>query len=242
MSERELKGMSIAAPLYPPGPYVLNGQILLLTCRGDEEKLRRLLPESIELTSENIVGFWMGDFKVAPESNPDSGALYNETIIFLQATCEHVTGNYAAHVVVSTDRAMAAGREIWGFPKRIGETKVEAEGKNGKIEATVTRHGFELVKASAHISEDLIETPSLFSLPWLNYKEVFAIDGSIAIAQITAVEMSVEKAEFRRGHGTIELRSGPADPLGELGPLEVLGTAYGNMDYVFPFGRVLKEL
>lgn len=242
MSKREYKGMPVSAPPYPPGPYVLNGQIFLLTCRGDEEKLRKFLPESMELTSENIVGFWMGDFKVAPGSNPERRALYNETIIFIQATCEHVTGNYAAYVVVSTDRAMAAGREIWGFPKRMGETKVEAEGKSGRIEATVTRHGVELVKASAHISEDLIETPSLFNLPWLNYKEIFAVDGSIAIAQITAVEMSVEKAEYRGGYGTIELQSGPADPLGELGPLEVVEAAYGNMDYVFPFGRVLKEL
>jgi acetoacetate decarboxylase len=61
---------------------------------------------------------------------------------------------YMARMFVTSDAAMAAGREIWGFPKKLGH--IELEVTNGAIHAVVERPaGVQICEVTAQVGVTL---------------------------------------------------------------------------------------
>lgn len=111
--------MPLDAPLYPPFPiYYRNCRILLFPYLTDATKAASLLPEQLELI-EPSPGIAMAQVIFAKYPFSNLGA-YNEVSQTLFAMYKGQPVAYAVRLHVTTDRAMAAGREIGGFPKRMG--------------------------------------------------------------------------------------------------------------------------
>lgn len=112
--------MPVDDPLYQPFPiYYRNIRILLFPYLTDAARAAALLPEQLELVEPSPgVAIAQVIFAKYPFSN--IGA-YNEVSQTIFATYKGKPVAYAVRLHVTTDRAMAAGREIGGFPKRIGD-------------------------------------------------------------------------------------------------------------------------
>lgn len=111
------------APLYPPPPYHYPGATLLVVEFATEAvSAARLLPAQAELADPPIAGFALADY-------PDSTlGPYREAILYLHATFQGAPVQYAARFYVTTDVAMAAGREQAGIPKKIGAIRFDHPG------------------------------------------------------------------------------------------------------------------
>ena len=77
-----------------------------------------LLPEQAELADPPTAGLV---FATYPES---SLGPYSEVVLFLNAVYKGKNVKYGAYLYVTTDVAMAAGREMGGFPKKIAAIEI----------------------------------------------------------------------------------------------------------------------
>lgn len=108
------------APLYPSPPYTYpNADLLVIEYQTDPEAAARLLPEGVELDEPALAGLAFANY---PESTLGP---YGELLLYLHARYRGVKVQYAVRFYVTTDVAMAAGREQAGIPKKMGTIRFE---------------------------------------------------------------------------------------------------------------------
>src|SRR5918993_2287920 len=113
---KETLGFSMPSdgPLYPKPPYVYKGaSMMVFQYLTDGPSAAGLLPEQAELADPPTAGLV---FATYPESTLGP---YSEVVLFLNAVYKQRSVKYGAYLYVTTDVAMAAGREMGGFPKKI---------------------------------------------------------------------------------------------------------------------------
>jgi acetoacetate decarboxylase len=112
----------VDSPLYTPFPlYYEDVQILLFPYLTDAGAAAALLPSQFELVPADPNGkFAIAQvvFASYPYSNIGS---YNEVAQTIVVSYKGTIGTYAVRLHVTNDQAMAAGREIGGFPKKLGD-------------------------------------------------------------------------------------------------------------------------
>jgi len=118
---RHLSAMPPANPSYPRGPYRFVGrEYLIITYETDAEAIRAMVPEPLRPDGSNLVHYeWI--------AMPDSSGFgsYQESGVVIPCTLNGEPVNYTAMMFLNDEPPISAGREIWGFPKRWGEPKLE---------------------------------------------------------------------------------------------------------------------
>jgi acetoacetate decarboxylase len=118
MKEAEVKARAFAMPLtspaYPPGPYrFVNREFMVITYRTDPDKLRAVLPEPLEM-DEPLVKY---EFIRMPDSTGFGD--YTETGQVIPVKFRGRKGGYTHCMFLNDEPPIAAGRELWGFPKKL---------------------------------------------------------------------------------------------------------------------------
>jgi acetoacetate decarboxylase len=225
------------APTYGRPPYAYRRcPQLLVVFRSSEASLRALVPEPLTPNSDDLAFLMIGTMRT------DEFGDYSESILAVPAGVGEHLGNFVVFHHVDAEKPMVAGREIMGWPKRLGEVTWAEEA--GRITGTATRDGVALVRAVAELAgparpEDLTLSPT-----WLNLKVIPSVaDGAPPdVAEITATTLrDVEVAEARRGTATLELASTAADPVGRLEVHEVVGAVHALLSFDLPGGEVVHD-
>ena len=127
-----LKGYSL--PLSPKGqcsivdapPWFYGGEVLHLTFKADEGKLRGLIPPPLEMGDNPSQGaVWFVEWVSASESRSDLAfinperALYRECFVAVSCQYNGVPGSFVPYIWVDNDFTLARGF-IQGFPKKLG--------------------------------------------------------------------------------------------------------------------------
>ncbi len=108
--------MPLDAPLFYPLPiFYKDVSMLLFQYVTDPAAAAALLPKPLELADPPIVIMLFANY---PWSTLGP---YRETAQAIRCVYKGKSMNYAARLHVTNDAAMAAGREIAGFPKKLGE-------------------------------------------------------------------------------------------------------------------------
>lgn len=109
--------MPLQSPAYHRGPYrFINREYLVITYRTDPEKLRALVPEPLRIDEASpLVHF---EFIRMPDSAGFGD--YTEAGQVIPVTLDGRKGNYIHAMYLDSNAPVAAGREIWGFPKKWG--------------------------------------------------------------------------------------------------------------------------
>jgi acetoacetate decarboxylase len=117
----KLPSMPMAGPSYPAGPYrFVNREFLVITYETDPELIRAGLPEPLEPIDHAIVHYeWI--------KMPDSSGFgsYTESGLVIPARLHGEEVNFVSQMYLDDDPPIAAGREIWGFPKKYAHPKLE---------------------------------------------------------------------------------------------------------------------
>ena len=110
------------APAFQAPPYhYRNAQALSIKSETDADVALEVLPAPMELrepASANLSFYWYPFTTFGP---------YHEAILRLYAEHDGKPLTYIVHIYVDTEPPMLAGREVWGFPKKLAKIGFERD-------------------------------------------------------------------------------------------------------------------
>lgn len=224
------------APLFasPPCRYT-RSEFQLVTMAADPDAVRALVPEPLEPNSEGLLVLMINRLEA------DVFGRYREAAVLVPSTFEKTMGSFTAFMYLDADRPLAAGREVWGWPKKLATLEIEGD---ATIRSTITRGDAALIESTVELDADLGPEDLAFDPTFFNLKLIpSVVEGAPPeVMQITATTLQdIAITRARGGRGTVTLRSTEQDPLGPLSPREVLGAAAVEMDVTLGHGTVLHD-
>ncbi len=238
----DVRATPFGAPLVPTFPLRMrNTEILTVVYRTRRDAAERLLPLPLTLTSDLVA------IHLYRMHDADWFGAYGESAVHLPVVHERsgTAGVYAPFLFVESDGGVAAGREIYGQPKKHGEIALGPDGdllvgclrRNGIDVATLTMPYKQLRGGP----EDL--TSQIDFRTNINLKIIAGVDGGIAVRELTARTFAdVVLHEVWIGPGTVELRPNAQAPVHLLPVLEVVQAVYWRADFSLVDGVVLESL
>lgn len=231
------------APLVPQFPLRLrNTEILTVVYRTQPDAIERLLPAQLEARGTLVAvhlyrmhdAEWFGS--------------YGESAVHLPV--EHqasgTSGVYSPFLFVESDGAVAAGREIYGQPKKGGRIEIGSE--DDLLVGRLWRNGIDVATATMPYKQHRGDSDTLVRhvdfRTNINVKVIPAVDGeSTSVREITARTFAdVEIHEVWVGRATLELRPNAQAPVYLLPVEEVVEGYYWRADFSLVPGTVLEEL
>lgn len=228
-----MESMPEFSPLYPEPPHHFKDtHTIAVYGRGDEDGIREFLPDALEYVSDKI------RFGIYDNREIDGLSPYFGATIHVQAAYNGTAGGTLLNEWVTEDDVMAVGRELWGYPKKIGEISYEETGDT--ITGSATQDGENIFSATFEPADVDFKPESM--MPRLQVKRIPSGDSTVeGIEQI--IKMSgadeedghpgLEIFEQRMGSGEIEL----GELLAPLGPIEVRGATYLHQRFTLDYGE-----
>ncbi|WP_050464498.1 acetoacetate decarboxylase, partial [Herbaspirillum autotrophicum] len=220
---RNAFSMPIHNPAFPPGPYrFIDREFLIITYRTDPDKLQAMVPAPLKVT-EPIVKF---EFINMPDST--GFGHYCESGQVIPVTLDGVAGGYVHSMYLNDHPPIAAGRELWGFPKKLGEPelRVHKDTLMGTLDYSDLRiatgtMGFKHKTLDKETVKKSLETPSFL------LKIIPHVDGTPRICELvqyTLQDITIKGAWS--GPAALELYSHALAPVADLPVLEVLSAVH----------------
>ncbi|MYL33843.1 hypothetical protein GLW08_11035 [Pontibacillus yanchengensis] len=223
------------APLYSKLPYhYKNFKKVSAFCKADKTKLQQFLPKEFEVTSDVFEVF------VLQNDYVEGLDPYSEGGLVIPCKYKELDGACMAFEYVDTDDALCAGREIWGYPKKLGE--VTFHQTDDEVYGSIKRKGKTILEIQFKKEELDFEPPALFprlQVKRMPHPEVYGTDINWIIRN------EFENATFhekKTGSATVNWEHSDADPLAELGDVSVIGAQYVVGDFTLSYGNVLEKL
>jgi acetoacetate decarboxylase len=120
------------------------------------EIVERFLPPPLKPVERPIAMALVADY---PKTN--FGLSYKECGLFLAAQYKGIEGNYCLAMPVTDDLAMAGGREVFGYPKKMANIGFDNQG--GAMEGFSERHGVKYFQIKAELTGEPND-PSMLEL------------------------------------------------------------------------------
>lgn len=219
----------------------------------DPDVVEKILPPPLKPYTLPVVTFTLCHVK-----NPSFSAPYYEAVLGVYCTLNGQLGSYPISLLLcgpGAEMAQLVGRDIASWPKKLADECVLK--KDGdRMFASVTRHGTELIRAEFKLGQynhPLMHT--LYQAPesgkdtkglayCYKFDHVNAADGSVSFgnARILGNLCEYHYTDWQPAFASIELRSGPDDPWGELPVTTVIGGAYECNDLNLPGNLLLAEV
>jgi acetoacetate decarboxylase len=234
-ADEKAYSMPTMAPSFGPPPYEYrDGWTMAIMFKTTPEVLRDLVPKPLVPNPQNIMVFGNSRYFA---SGPGQ---YNEMILSTPVGFEGKPGRYCVYLLLDHDSPIAAGREIWGYPKKLGRIKMEE--KDGVIICTVERAGITLVRAAMELNQ--LVKPEAVSAPIFNLKLIPSVkkDAPPDVMQLTSTTLENRKVyRVYTGKATLEFGTSPADPFHKIPIKEVMGGSYTNQDFTLTYGEVIHD-
>jgi acetoacetate decarboxylase len=117
---------------YPPPPWTLKGDAWQALQLVDIERVRSLIPPSVNIVSL-FPGKTVGGIGIV-RYGAGSTMEYNELVVVAALTYyQGQIGAWISHIYVDSPASVAGGREIWGLPKELAHFTWETENEQQKI-------------------------------------------------------------------------------------------------------------
>jgi acetoacetate decarboxylase len=236
--ERVAYSIPVTAPLYGRPPYLYRGcPQLLVSFRSTAHAVRKLVPQPLVPNPDDVMFLMIG------QMNSDEFGTNREAFLAVPASFGALEGNYAVALYLDNDAAIASGRELWGWPKKAAEFRIEEH--DGVVTATATRGGVEIIGARLEISGPATPDDLRLEPTWFNLKLIPSIvpDAAPEVMQITSTTLeNVRASEARTGPASVAFASTASDPLGDLIEVrEVLGGVHFRLDCDLTLGEVIHD-
>lgn len=226
-----------------------DAEMLTVLWETKPDIVKRLLPPPLKPARKALATAFVANY---PRTN--FGISYLEGALFLRAEFNGEEGNYCLSMPVTNDIAMAAGREIFGYPKKIANIQFSRSGK--LAEGLVERHGVRFFEVRAELTGrfNVDEAQDIFG-------EVFGKGGyrvgvSYNFKHFPSPEgmgfdyhprLVREEVEFRpnsieAGKAEILLRPSDYEPWVEVEVVKLLGAIYTIGNNSMRKGKVVAEV
>jgi acetoacetate decarboxylase len=245
----QLPAMPLASPSYPRGPYrFIDREYLVISYLSDPDAIREMLPEPLEPDGSNTVLY---EFIRMPDSSGFGD--YTESGQVIPALYRGDPLNFTAQMYLDDEPPIAGGREIWGFPKKNGNPKLDIV--HDTLTGTLEYAGVQVAVGTMsykqhHLLYDLAgrkacSSPALLEKlgkTQVNLKIIPHVDGSLAIAQLVAYNLTdIQVKGGWSGPARLHLVPHINAPVADLPVRKVLGGLHFIADLTLPYGRVLHD-
>lgn len=243
---REMKllngnNMPLHAPLIPDPlvPYECPGnRSLNVVCQGDPEVLSTYLKNTPFTLKGDRFLVYATDFTNCKKMP------FMDAGIVIPVEFQGSEGGYFVYEYEDDDASIAAGRDLWGYPKKYGE--IELVASDTAVRASVVRKGVSLITIECIL--DGTEPPALKTTPHLTIHIQPAPDGGVLSKRVISRDTSPDfrMSSMRSGSASVTLGNLPTDPLVPLQPIKVLGATYVVGDFFATeangWGKTIAEL
>lgn len=229
--------MPVDAPLYPNPPYPYKDvEAFTIIYETDEQAALALLPEALDLT-ETATAVLM--FVKYPFS---SLGPYEETILGLRCLYKGEERIYIPHIVLNNDVPLAAGREVYGFPKKLADVTIRNEGDGlwGRMERP---RGNLICSAGIRLEQRIEVNPE----PVDGYSMSLRLIPSPTEGENPTVSELIEThttnigRDLWTGTGWVDFHSQSAiDPWHKLSVKQIISSTYSHYDFILGFGRAVE--
>lgn len=227
------------APLVPTFPFEFrNVEIMTVLYRTDLERVTALLPPPLEAVNDTVI------VHLYKMNDTDWFGAYNESAIqvcaVLPSTGEQ--GAYSPYLFLDHDGAIAAGREVYGQPKKYGEPSIEV--RSDLLVGRIRRNGIDVLTVTLPYKTRKVTQQEMLArvdfVTNFNLKVIPSIEGAAAIRQLTARELTkLTVYECWAGPATVELRPSAQAPVHLLPVREMYEGFFWRCDFTLDYGRVL---
>jgi len=230
--------MPLTQPAYPPGPYRFwDREFLIIAYRTDARKLRALVPEPLEPASDLV------KFEFIRMPNSTGFGDYTEAGQVIPVRYRGQAGNYTLCMFLNDHPPIAAGRELWGFPKKLAGPTLRAETDTlvgtldyGPLRVATGTMGYK------HREGDAAATLKELYAPNFLLKVIPHVDGSPRICEL--VQYHLEDIQLKgvwTGPGALSLHAHALAPVAELPVLEIVSTTHLLADLTLGLGTVVHD-
>ena len=230
--------MPLTSPAYPPGPYRFRQrEYLVIAYRTDPRKMREFVPEPLQI-EEAVVKY---EFIRMPDSTGFGD--YTESGQVIPVSFEGRKGAYTHCMFLNDGPPIAAGREQWGFPKKLADPSLRVEVDSlvgtldyGPVRVATGTMGYK------HAPADVAAVKASLAAPNFLLKIIPDVDGTPRICEL--VEYRLEDIELKGawvGPGALDLHAHALAPVAELPVLEVLSATHIIADLTLGLGKVVHD-
>src|SRR5579864_994106 len=183
-----LPSMPLAGPSYPAGPYrFVDREYMIITYESDPDAIRAQLPEPLEMIEQPLVHYeWI--------KMPDSSGFgsYTESGLVIPCIFQGEEVNFVSQMYLDDDPPIAAGREIWGFPKKYAHPKLEIV--KDTLTGTLEYAGQLVAMGTMGYKHESMAgngdlTRATLSKTQVNLKMIPGVDGHLEVCQLVAINL-----------------------------------------------------
>jgi acetoacetate decarboxylase len=211
---------------------------LIITYETDLEKLKAIVPEPLEVT-EPLVKY---EFIRMPDSSGFGD--YTESGQVIPVQYNKKPGNYVHSMYLDCEPPIAAGREIWGFPKTLASPslRVDSDVLVGELHYQGVRvalgtmgYKYKEVNVKA-IEKSFSETPNYL------LKIIPHVDGTARICELVTHHLTEVKVKGAwEGPAALELVPHAMAPVADLPIRRIVSAVHILSDLTLPYGRVVHD-
>jgi acetoacetate decarboxylase len=230
--------MPAAGPSYPAGPYrFIDREYMVITYETDPEAIAYQLPEPLEPLDQPLAHYeWI--------RMPDSTGFgsYTESGLVIPCRCKGEEVNFVSQMYLDDDPPIAAGREIWGFPKKYAHPKMEIV--KDTLTGTLEYAGQTVAMGTMGYKHESMagngeRTTTTLSKTQINLKLIPGVDGRAEICQLVAINlMDITVKGSWMGPARLHLIPHVNAPVADLPVRKVIGAHHFIADLTLPYGRV----
>ncbi len=230
--------MPLTAPSYPRGPYrFINREFFTVTYETDMDKLKQVVPEPLEVT-DPIVKF---EFIRMPDSTGFGD--YTESGQVIPVIYKGKKGLYSHAMYLNDEAPIVAGREIWGFPKKLANPSLQVAQETLVGQLHYENCQIALATMGYKYKElDIREVQNSLLAPNYLLKIIPHVDGSPRICEL--VEYYLEDVTLKgawSGPAALHLIPHAMAPVADLPVRRVLSAAHILTDLTLPYGNVIFD-
>ena len=242
MTEDEVRerafAMPIQNPAYPPGPYrFTDREYLIITYRTDPDALAKMIPAPLKL-AEPVVKF---EFINMPDSTGFGHYCESGQVIPVTLGDEH--GGYVMAMYLNDHPPIAAGRELWGFPKKLAQPELRVH--TDTLMGTLDYSDFRVATGTMGFKHQTLDVEKVrASMAGPNYllKIIPHVDGKPRICELVRYCLTDIRVKGAwSGPGALDLHAHALAPVADLPVLEVLSTVHILADLTLPMGSVAHD-
>lgn len=230
--------MPADAPLYASPPiYYRNVEALGITYETDRDAALDLLPEGLVVNTPAVATLL---FVRYPFSTLGP---YEEAMLGIPCTWQGEARFYIPHIVLNSTIPHAAGREIWGFPKKIAYVSLDKE--MDLVSGIMERpKGHRICSAGIRLERpaEVLEPSTVSYSVGLKIIPNPEKDAEPSLAELIEVHTETTVLEAYQGTSWISFDSqSMVDPWHKLEVKNILDATYRVYDQILGHGRVIKR-
>ena len=237
----DLPSMPLAGPSYPKGPYrFVNREYMIVSYLTDADVVREQLPEPLQPVDTPLVHY---EFIKMPDSSGFGS--YTESGMVIPCRFNGEEMNFVAQMYLDDDPPIVAGREIWGFPKKYAQPKLEVV--KDTLTGTLEYAGQLVAMGTMGYKHESMagngeQTVATLAKTAVNLKLIPGVDGKPGICQLVAYNLAdIAVKGSWAGPGRLHLVPHVNAPVADLPVRKIVGAHHFIADLTLPYGRVLHD-